>query len=116
MKFILWVNSTERSRIKPLWTHRICEGFDVIYSHKPRCDSHLHPGHFTLFSQHKGVVKTASIIFTPALWPFYTGKGALCVNENSSPREFNREEILSIDCTRPSNRVYYWDITLYRIL
>lgn len=115
-KFILWVNSAERGRIKPLRTHRICEGLSVIYSHKPRCDSHLHPGHFTLFSQCKGVVKTASIIFTPTLWPFYTAKRALCVNEYSSPRGFNREEILSIDCTRPSNRVYYWDITLCRIL
>lgn len=115
-KFILWVNSTERGRIKPLWTHRNRKGLNVIYSHKPRCDSHLHPGHFTLFLECKGVVKMASIIFTPTLWPFYTAKRALCVNENSSPREFNREEILSIDCARPSNRVYYWDITLRWIL
>lgn len=114
-KFILCVNSAERGR-KLLWTHRNCKGLYVIYSHKPRCDSHLHPGHFTLFSQCKGVLKMASIIFTPTLWPFYAAKRALCVNENSCPRELNREEILSIDCARPSNRVYYWDITLHWIL
>jgi len=115
-KFILWVNSPGRCRIKPLWTHRNCKGLDVICSHKPRWDSYLHPGHFTLFLQCKGVVKMASIIFTPTLWPFHTAKRALCVNENSSPREFNREEILSIDCARTSNRVYYCDTALHCIL
>lgn len=81
----------------PLWTQRIYKGLNVIYSHKPKCDSHLHPDHFTLFSPMQRGCREASIIFTPTLYPFYTAKSVLCVTKNSSPREFSeRRSFLQI--------------------